>query len=260
VIRQQMEETRADLAAKLETLEQQVVDTVTGTTAAVTQTVENVKEAVQETVDKVKDTVQGGVESVKNAFDLSAQMDRHPWLLMAGSVAVGYWGGLAMQHHQPRHRGHRPYGTSGRTAGDVYSTRNAMSSQSAVGMGDSLSGASAGSSYAASSQTETHSGLLGTLASEFGQEFNKLKAVAIGTGLGLIRDFVSQSIPESLKPRVTEIVNNVTTKLGGEVVQGPIWQGEETAFGSHRSNDHAEGTMGGAYRANAGSHATSRTS
>jgi phosphate uptake regulator len=68
VIRLQMEETRASLSEKLETLEQQVVGTVQDARAAVTDTVETVKEAVHETVETVKDT-----------FDIGAQMQRHPW-------------------------------------------------------------------------------------------------------------------------------------------------------------------------------------
>jgi len=85
-----MEETRASLADKLETLEQHVVETVTGTTAAVSETVENVKDAVHETVTSVKETVQDSVASVRNAFDISRQMNEHPWLLLSGSVALGY--------------------------------------------------------------------------------------------------------------------------------------------------------------------------
>jgi len=242
VIRQQMEETRAGLAAKLETLEQHVVDTVTGTTAAVSETVDNVKEAVHETVETVKGSVQSGVESVKNAFDLSAQVDRHPWLFMAGSVALGFWGGLITQQPQRRSR------TSGRSAADIYSPRSSMASQPASALGENLAGDGARQPFAGTSATERHPGLLGSLASEFSGEINKLKSIAVGTGFGLVRDVLSQSLPESLKERVAEIVDNVTKKVGGEVVEGPIWQGEATKQGSQESSHRAEGTMGSAYR------------
>jgi len=252
VIRQQMEETRADLAAKLETLEQHVVNTVTGTTAAVSETVENVKEAVQETVDAVKGSVQSGVESVKNAFDVSAQVDRHPWFFMAGSVALGFWGGLFVQQSQRRSR------TSGRSAANGYSSRSSMASQSASGLSQGLTSDGAPNSFAQTSATEAHAGgLLSSLASEFSGELNKLKAVAVGTGFGLVRDLVAQSLPESLKPRVSEIVDNVTKKLGGEVVEGPIWQGQTAPQGSQSSSYQAEGTMSGAYRQGSGTCGTS---
>src|SRR5262245_52369843 len=57
VIRQQMEQTRSALTAKVELLEHQVVETVHGATAAVSETVGNVKDVVQETVQTVKDSV-----------------------------------------------------------------------------------------------------------------------------------------------------------------------------------------------------------
>ena len=56
VIRQQMEDTRASLSEKLESLEQQVVGTV------------------HDARDAVADTVQ----SVKDAFDIKLQTRRHP--------------------------------------------------------------------------------------------------------------------------------------------------------------------------------------
>jgi ElaB/YqjD/DUF883 family membrane-anchored ribosome-binding protein len=86
VIRQQMEETRTSLAEKLETLEQQVVGTVQGATTAVADTVESVKDAVQETVSTVQ-------ESVHDALDLSRHVERHPWAMVGGSVALGYLAG-----------------------------------------------------------------------------------------------------------------------------------------------------------------------
>src|SRR5713226_6434711 len=82
VIKQQMLETRASLAEKLETLEQQVVGTVHSATSAVTDTVESVKDAVQHTVEAVKDT-----------FDLSHHVREHPWLMVGGSVTVGFAAG-----------------------------------------------------------------------------------------------------------------------------------------------------------------------
>src|SRR5581483_4976543 len=90
VIKHQMLETLASLAEKLETLEQQVVGTVHNATSAVTDTVETVKDAVQQTVQMAKDSVTNTVEAVKDTFDLSRQVDDHPWLMFGGSVAAGF--------------------------------------------------------------------------------------------------------------------------------------------------------------------------
>src|SRR5262249_25091040 len=101
---QQMEETRSALTEKLQTLENQVVETVSEANTAVVQTVETVKEAVHDTVETVKGTVEDTVESVKSAFDISQHVDRHPWLMMGGAVALGYLGGCVLERERSAHR------------------------------------------------------------------------------------------------------------------------------------------------------------
>jgi ElaB/YqjD/DUF883 family membrane-anchored ribosome-binding protein len=93
VIKHQMLETRQSLAEKLETLEQQVVGTVQSATTAVTDTVETVKEAVQQTVETAKASVRETVDAVKETFDVTEQVRKHPWIMVGGSVALGYVAG-----------------------------------------------------------------------------------------------------------------------------------------------------------------------
>jgi hypothetical protein len=81
VTREDLDETRASLSEKLETLEQQVVHSVHGATNAVNETVASVKDAVHDTVATVKET-----------FDLPLQVRRRPWVMVGGSIALGYFG------------------------------------------------------------------------------------------------------------------------------------------------------------------------
>src|SRR5262249_19642153 len=106
VIRQQMEETRASLSEKLESLEQQVVGTVQNARAAVNDTVTNVKDAVQDTVDSVKDTM-----------DIRRQMQRHPWVMLGGSMALGYIGGRLFEQLESKSRNGSPASIYERAAG-----------------------------------------------------------------------------------------------------------------------------------------------
>ena len=84
MIRQQMEVTKFDLAQKMETLEQQVSETVQSTAANATAG------AVQATVDTLTGAVQGAMQSVSNALNVRHHADRHPWLVFGGCVALGY--------------------------------------------------------------------------------------------------------------------------------------------------------------------------
>lgn len=79
LIKQQMQDKRAELSEKLGQLEQKVTGNLSSASNSVTETVQNVQESVQETVD-----------SVKQAFDLSSHVREHPWVAVGGAVLVGY--------------------------------------------------------------------------------------------------------------------------------------------------------------------------
>jgi ElaB/YqjD/DUF883 family membrane-anchored ribosome-binding protein len=224
VIRQQMEETRASLAQKLEVLEDKVTSTVQEATEAVSETVENVKETVADTVEAVKDTVEGTVESVKDTvsttvetvketFDLAGHVDRHPWAMVGGSVLVGVVGGLLLG---PAHR-----------------TRNLTSFASTPEPSPVPPEAPQAAWAPASRPAEPHRQeeeptsrkgptWWNQLFSVFGSEIDKLKGMAIGTLGGVVRDLVTQSASEHLRPMLTDVINNVTTKLGGQTIQGRV--------------------------------------
>lgn len=96
-IERQMRETRSSLSEKLETLEEKVASTVAKATEAVSSTVSKATEAVSSTVSKATETVDSTVQAVtetvanvRETFDLPEQVRRHPWLMMAASVAAGY--------------------------------------------------------------------------------------------------------------------------------------------------------------------------
>jgi hypothetical protein len=74
------------LLEKLVSLESQVSATVQSTVTAVNATVG----AVQETVETVTGAAGNAVQSVNNAFDFRRQINRHPFLVVGGAVAVGY--------------------------------------------------------------------------------------------------------------------------------------------------------------------------
>ena len=100
MIKQQMLETRAALADKLETLEQQVVGTVHSATSAVTDTVACVKEAVQQTVESARESVHGTVEAVEFRGSVTGYRVRTD----VGVVFVDVW---TVQHGRTYARGEK---------------------------------------------------------------------------------------------------------------------------------------------------------
>jgi ElaB/YqjD/DUF883 family membrane-anchored ribosome-binding protein len=198
VIQQQMEQTRASLSAKLEDLERKVVETVHGAT-----------EAVHETVETVKETVHESVETVKETFDLRLQVERHPWAMVGAAAGLGFVSGLLFGRVAPARRA--SFGSSFEPAGSW--------SQPTAAPAASLR------EEPAARPAAQEPNWMDTVARQFAPEINKLKGLALGTVFGVVRDMVSQAAPEPLRPQLTEVVDNITTKLGGQPIHGHVLGG-----------------------------------
>jgi ElaB/YqjD/DUF883 family membrane-anchored ribosome-binding protein len=231
VIKEQMEETREDLAKKLERLETQVagaVENVTGTVEAVSHTVEQVKEAVADTVDTVKESVTGTVESVKETvretFDLPEHVRRHPWLGFGGSFIAGFVAGRLVHPLLPQGLGSSffPRGRRQAEEGAPSLSTLAATSREADKHNGRRAEAAAPDRPVAAGPEERLPGWLESLAGTFSPELAKLKGLAIGTVLGLVRDQVARAVPPEMASRLTEVINDFTAKMGGEVLHGPV--------------------------------------
>jgi ElaB/YqjD/DUF883 family membrane-anchored ribosome-binding protein len=218
VILQQMEETKGDMADKLESLEQQVMQTVHDATEAV----ETVKDAVQNTVASVKESMEDTVTAVKDVFDLPAHVDRHPWAMMAGGVAVGYLASYLL------HRGGTGREPSA-TVAPVRPTNSARASPAPNGAAESRwpQTATAAGQLPAADLEPTSSSWTGSLGSSFGTELSKLKGLAIGTMMGLARDLISEGAPRELGAQIREVMDGMTVKLGGQPIRGPVLAKED---------------------------------
>src|SRR5262249_37924871 len=84
--------------------------------------------------------------------------------------------------------------------------------------------------YAAAAAPATSS-WLGSLAETFQPEITKLKGLAVGTLLGALRDTVARAVPDQLSSQVTEVIDNVTRKLGGQPIRGPLYEEESAGLG-----------------------------
>jgi ElaB/YqjD/DUF883 family membrane-anchored ribosome-binding protein len=237
VIKHRMEETRASLTDKLEKLETQVVGTVQGATAAVTDTVEAVTSSVQETVHAVKSTVTDTVESVKESLDITGYVKEYPWLMFGASVAAGFLGGKVFIGPPPdRRSGYaarhpEDWGAGAARHGGALRAEGLM----AAGPADRGDARHAGNGWrgeqAAAPARREGPGMFHTLTQQFEPEIDKLKGVAIGTLFGFAREMLTRSVTPQLAAQLTDVIDGVTRKLGGEPVRGPLVRSERTAAG-----------------------------
>jgi len=235
ILRVQMDDSRDALAQKIELLEEKVTETVQNATAtvaeatasvmetvqtataSVTGTVDSVTNAVQGTVDSVRQSVEGTVDSVKDAFDISRQFNQHPWLMMAGAAAVGYFGGVLLQESRqgvqarwnPREEDHR----GPRSRGNSYVAATAFNDTP-------MNGFHSTDAPVASAPNTSAPSWFDQIGQTFAPEIKKLQSLAVGTLLSSVRDIVVENVPAGLQPQVTELIDGVTEKLGGQCIHG----------------------------------------
>jgi len=201
LIQREMERTRGSLTEKLEALEGQVVETVSSTTGvvqdttqAVQETVAAVKETVQETMAAVTDKVQETVQSVGEAFNLRMQMERHPWLVLSGAVAVGCMVGASFGREATATE-QMPVAATPPAPPPPWSGR-ASARESAV------------------SESDRH-GI-------WGDALSQLKNLGVSYVMGIVRDLARNELPEAVASRVAEEVDSLTSKLGTNPLPGPV--------------------------------------
>jgi ElaB/YqjD/DUF883 family membrane-anchored ribosome-binding protein len=194
VIRRRMEQTRESLAEKLETLEQRVV----GSVSAVADTVANVKAKVDE-----------GVESVKEAVDIQAHVDRHPWLMLGGSVVCGYVLGNVLGGNKDKVPEARPASRpTARMQTNGHRTEQGSASPSWLGA--------------------------------FEPELKKLKGLALGVTLGTVRELLTAEVPPHVAEQLRDIIDAVTAKAGGETIPSSDWTATQSASPSQAAPERSE--------------------
>jgi ElaB/YqjD/DUF883 family membrane-anchored ribosome-binding protein len=217
-IRNQMDETRTALTEKLELLEKQVSDTVQGAA----DTVENVKHAVEDTVATMKSSVRDTVDAVSEAFNLAHHVERRPWTMVAGAAAVGFVGGYMLTHKSRDERADEKF--------RHLSAAQGMTPQGRFDGGSSFDPVPPTRRATESSRNDTRgmtrSDSGPTIRSQFTEWLkpasSQLQAMAIGAALGIVRDMVVKSVPKTLEDQATELINGLTTSLGGEVIRGRV--------------------------------------
>jgi ElaB/YqjD/DUF883 family membrane-anchored ribosome-binding protein len=209
VIRRRMLENRTALTEKLEALENQVL----GVASSVTNTVESVKEGVQETVEAVKDTVQetvgnvketfdDTVETVKETFDLRRQVERHPWAMLGGSLAVGALLGVLLRRRTMR-----------RVAGAAESVARRFRRAPAPAPQPLVQETGNGA--------RKEPGLADSLIGSAREGLTRVKDMALGTLFGTIQELVARELPKAVEEHVKTFVDDAMTRLKEAVKPQP---------------------------------------
>jgi len=241
VIKHQMEETRSRLAEKVQQLSEQtgntvqtvtdvvttvkdtvsdtvntVSDTVTQVKDTVAETVDTMRETVAETVDTVREQVAETVQDVKDLFNLSRQMQNHPWLIMGGAAALGFVGGRLLIPE--------PSGSSAQESESRAAAKPAQESWR----------------Y---SWEQQHAGVAGTLMEALGPVIDKVKGMALQALFNVAKDVVVSAVPDNFRAQVNEIFSDLTCRLGAESCAGG--QEHHEGNGAQRASSSTEESAAG---------------
>jgi len=188
VIRDEMEQTRSNLADKLGALETQVRETVVGAKEAVSSTVEGVKEAVGSVTETVG--------AVTEQLSVSKQVEEHPWLAMGAAVAAGFVAAQVLDRMtQP------PSSPAASPPPSSYSDLPLTSTR-----------------FTPPVEAKKKEGVLESIMPELGGAANELLhsvgGLAVNTLMGVIRELVVRELSPEWKGEVTKLVDKVAQQLG----------------------------------------------
>lgn len=215
-IRSQMDETRTALTEKLEKLEQKVTDTVQGAAQSVGDTVENVKHAVEDTVQNVKSSVRDTVHAVGEVFSISHHVERHPWAMVVGATAVGFVGGYILMQKSGDARAEDKFRHLAASQGRVPASQYDSSPNF---MADIPAPRTATPSTTHDMRSSSHSN---AFAEWLKPAASQVQSLAVGAALGLVRDMLVRAVPKPMSGQVTELVDGLTSSLGGQVIRGSL--------------------------------------
>jgi ElaB/YqjD/DUF883 family membrane-anchored ribosome-binding protein len=180
VIRTEMDATRDSLAHKISELETQVRDTVAEAGNAVSAT----KEGVMDVVSSVSDTVTSVKESIKETFNISKQVEDHPWGAFGVAVAVGAVGAFLLRPSKPAPKSASGFAPSSPTPPSF-------------------------------SPTPAASALNGE-PSIVSSVFSKLQTLAVTSLMDIVQDMVQQAAPAPWKDGLKDIVKDISSQLTDE--------------------------------------------
>jgi ElaB/YqjD/DUF883 family membrane-anchored ribosome-binding protein len=191
-----MEETRTALTEKLEALEEKIVEKVQPIATAVERAAEaaaDIVEDVKESVHEVKGRVERTAHSVWTTLNVRRHTERHPWAVVGVAATIGcVLGSLGRRPRAVSEPGPAvPRRKQGKTAGNGLAHRSVSDAE------------------------PKPQGL-------FAEELNRLKALAIGSALAVVRDLAKQTLPEAIGDRLAEEIDSLTVRLGSQPIAGPV--------------------------------------
>jgi len=190
-------------------------------TEPIRQDIDSIRDSMTSKIEQIETKIKGTVEDTRRMVDVKYQVSQRPWAALGVSLLVGYTlgsiGGDDTRAQPQRGEPFRYYGEPNDDRARSARERDADSR---------------GATFAQRTDThhKTQPGMIDQIMDQFGDEFQLLKAAAITSVIGLVRDAVRQNLPG-----IDQELGRLRSQQGGS---------STAPAASARANDTARKTSG----------------
>jgi hypothetical protein len=153
-------------------------------TEPIRQDIDAIRDSMTDKIEQIETKIKGTVEDTRRMVDIKYQVSQRPWAALGVSLLVGYTLGSIggdQKHKQPQ-RGEsfryyeQPHDDRARSAREHDTQHSSFTPP-------------------ADTRHADKPGMLDQIMDQFGDEFQLLKAAAVTSVIGLVRDAVRQNLP-----------------------------------------------------------------
>lgn len=171
------------------------------TREAMTARMEQIESRVQGTVENVKGTAQEAVENVKQKLDVKRMVDQRPWTMLGAAMLVGFTLGSMGGSDEPRReyssgqsgRAYRYYDDEVRY--DIDHPPQSTASREFTGKRNGHDDEQR-YSHPRSEQDRSQSGLTAGVKDQFSDEFEAIKTALVTTASNSLRSMLRENVPQ----------------------------------------------------------------
>jgi hypothetical protein len=155
-------------------------------TEPIRQDIDSIRDSMTDKLEQIETKIKGTVEDTRRMVDVKYQVSQRPWAALGVSLLVGYTLG-SIGNDDRRAQSQR--GEAMRYYGEAKDDRARSSREYDT---DSHRAAF---TQQADTRHKAQPGMLDQIMDQFGDEFQLLKAAAVTSVIGLVRDAVRQNLP-----------------------------------------------------------------
>jgi len=155
-------------------------------TEPIRQDIDSIRDSMSDKLEQIESKIKGTVDDTRRMVDVKYQVSQRPWAALGVSLLVGYTlgsiGGDDRSAQPQRSELYRYYDEPKDDRARSTRERDTAARDAAFGQ-------------PANTRQPAQPGMLDQIMDQFGDEFQMLKAAAVTSVIGLIRDAVRQNLP-----------------------------------------------------------------